>query len=99
MRGRAFVDDTVHDILYAFRTFRKSPLTVITIVATVALGLGLVAVVFTLFNVLVLRVDAVRSPAELFAVERPRTPNGQRVRLTRLDYDSLRRDTQVFSDT
>ena len=39
-RGTAFVDDLARDILYAFRTFRRAPLTALTIVATVALGLG-----------------------------------------------------------
>ena len=70
-RGTAFVDDLARDILYAFRTFRRAPLAALTIVATVALGLGLVAVVFTVYNFFFLRVDAVRSPGELFAVERP----------------------------
>jgi hypothetical protein len=35
----------------------------------VALGLGLVAVVFTVYDILFLRADAGRSPGELFAVE------------------------------
>ncbi len=43
-RGIAFVDGCVRDILYAFRTFRRAPLAALTIVTTVALGLGLVAV-------------------------------------------------------
>jgi hypothetical protein len=67
-RGTAFVDGLSRDILYAFRTFRRAPLAALTIVATVALGLGLVAVVFTVYNVVLLRVDAVQSPGELFAV-------------------------------
>ena len=50
-RGTGFVDDLARDILYAFRTFRRAPLAALTIVATVALGLGLVAVVFTVYNV------------------------------------------------
>jgi hypothetical protein len=41
-RGTAVVDDLTRDILYAFRTFRRAPLTAITIVATVALGLGVI---------------------------------------------------------
>ena len=41
-RGTNVVDDLARDILYAFRTFRRAPLTAITIVATVALGLGLI---------------------------------------------------------
>ena len=73
-RGTAFVDTLARDILYAFRTFRRAPLAALTIVATVALGLGLVAVVFTIYNIVFLRVDAVRNPGELFAVERPTAP-------------------------
>ena len=72
-RGTALVDDLARDILYAFRTFRRAPLAALTIVATVALGLGLVAAVFTVYNILFLRVDAVRSPGELFAVVWQRT--------------------------
>ena len=64
------VDDLRRDLGYAFRTFRRAPLAALTIVATVALGLGLVAVVFTVYNMFFLRVDAVRNPGELFAVER-----------------------------
>src|SRR5688572_26094292 len=57
-RGSAFVDVTIRDVLYALRTFRRAPLAAVTIVATVALGLGLLAVVFTIFNLMVFRVDA-----------------------------------------
>ena len=59
-RGIIVVDDLTRDILYAFRTFRRAPLTAITIVATVALGLGLITVVFTIYNIFFLRVDAIR---------------------------------------
>jgi predicted permease len=97
-RGTALVDSTVRDILYAVRTFSRAPFAAFTIVTTVALGLGLVAVVFTFFNLFVFRVDAVRNPGELFGVERPRSPGGERVRFTRPQYDALRRETSVFSD-
>jgi hypothetical protein len=60
-RGTAFVDTLARDILYAFRTYRRTPLTALTIVTTVALGLGLVAVVFTFLNVFLFRVDPVRN--------------------------------------
>ena len=66
-RGTDVVDDLTRDILYAFRTFRRAPLTAITIVTTVALGLGLITVVFTIYNIAFLRLDAVRNPGELFA--------------------------------
>ena len=46
-RGTAFVDDTIRDILYALRVFTRAPLVAVTVVSTVALGLGLVTVAFT----------------------------------------------------
>ncbi len=97
-RGTAFVDNTVRDILYAFRTFQRSPLVAFTIVSTVALGLGLIAVVFTMLNALLFRVDQVPDVHELFAVERPRTADGEPERFTRAQFDALRRETSVFTD-
>ena len=96
-RGTAFIEDTVRDILYAFRTFQRAPLVAFTIVSTVALGLGLVAAVFTVLNALVFRVDAVPDVHEMFAVERPQAA-GEPVRFTRETFDALRRETSVFSD-
>src|ERR1041385_8100563 len=46
-RGTAFIDNTIGDLQYAIRTFRRAPLAALTIVVTVAIGLGLVAVLFT----------------------------------------------------
>ena len=97
-RGTAFVDNTVRDILYAFRTFRRAPFVAVTIVSTVALGLGLVAVAFTVLNALLFRVDAVPDVHEMFAVERPQTAAGERQRFTRAQFDALRRETNVFTD-
>ena len=101
-RGLGVVDDLTRDVLYAFRTFRRAPLAALTIVATVALGLGLVAVVFTVYSFLLLRVDAVRSPEELVAVKLLR-PAGQgaddeAVAFARPDYEAMRRETTVFTD-
>ncbi|HEY0284420.1 MAG TPA: ABC transporter permease [Vicinamibacterales bacterium] len=70
----------------------------LTIVTTVALGLGLVAVVFTILNAFVFRVDEVRNPHELFAVERERSANAPPETFTRAQYETLVRETDVFSD-
>ena len=86
------------DISYAFRSLRKSPLASLTIIVTVALGLGMVAAVFTFLNMFHFRVDNVPNIHELFGVERPRTADGDLVRLTKPVYDSLRRETAVFTD-
>lgn len=97
-RGTALVDDLARDVLYAFRSFRRAPLAAFTIVATVALGLGLVAAVFTFFNAF-LRVDAVQHSGELFVVEWPTGPGANSsVPFTLAEYEALRRETRVFAD-
>jgi predicted permease len=99
-RGIGFVDDVARDILYALRTFRCAPLAALTIVATVALGLGLVTAVFAIYDVVLLRTDAVQSPGELFAVWVGQGTEGDRepTVFTRRDYEALRRETAVFTD-
>lgn len=86
------------NLAYAFRSLRKAPLASLTIVVTVALGLGMVAAVFTFLNVFLFRVDRVPNIHELYGVERPRTADGDLVALTRARYDDLRRETTAFSD-
>jgi predicted permease len=99
-RGTSLVDTLARDVIYAFRTFRRAPLAALTIVVTVALGLGLITVVFTVYSTFFLRVDAVRSPGELFGVERPTAPGAEtRLPFTRSDYDAIRRETSVFTDS
>jgi predicted permease len=89
----------VRDVRYAFRSFRRAPLAALTIIATVGLGLGLVAVVFTILNAYLFRVDEVRDPSELFAVERQRSANVEPETFSRPEYDTLVRETDVFSET
>ena len=94
----AFVDDIIRDIFYALRGFKRAPLAAVTIVATVALGLGLVAAAFTVLNALLFRVDAVPDVHEMFAMERPRTAGDVPRSFTRAQFDALRRETSVFTD-
>ena len=63
-----------------------------------ALGLGLVAVAFTMLNALLFRVDAVPKVHEMFAVGRPPTSSGDLPGFTRAQFDALRRETTVFTD-
>jgi predicted permease len=96
-RGTAWFDSVKRDVLYAVRTFRRAPLTALTMVATLALGLSLVAVVFTMLSVFIFRVDEVRNVHELFAVARAPSAHGDSVPFTRPQFDALARETSVFS--
>jgi predicted permease len=98
-RGITFLDTLARDLRFALRTLRRAPLVALTVVSTIALGLGVVTVAFTFFNAFFFRVDAVRHPEELFAVERPTAPGARtEIPFTRLEYEALRRDTDVFVD-
>ena len=96
-RGTSFVDSTVRDVQFAFRTFARTPLVSSTIVITVGLGLGLVTVLFTILNVFLFRVDNVPDVHEMYAVERPRDDNDERERFTRPQLDAMQRETAVFA--
>ena len=58
----------LQDLRYAIRTSLRTPAVTITIVATIALGLGLSTAVFTIFNALVFRPDAIRDPDSLYSL-------------------------------
>jgi predicted permease len=97
-RGTAVVDNTIRDVQYAWRTFTKAPLAALTIVVTVAIGLGVVAVLFTVLNTLIFRVDQVPDIGEIYAVERTQVADGGPSLLTRPMFDAMRADTHVFTD-
>ena len=98
-RGISFFETLARDLSFALRTLRRAPLVALTVVSTIALGLGVVAVAFTFFNAFFFQVDAVRNPDELFAVERPERPGSRsEIPFSRLEYEELRRETNVFTD-
>jgi predicted permease len=97
-RGTMTIDSLVRDVRYALRSFRRAPLAALTIVATVGLGLGLVAVVFTILNAYLFRTDEVRNPHELFAVERRQPGAAEPETFSREAYDTLVRETDVFAE-
>ncbi len=92
------LDDLARDVRYTVRSLRRAPLAALTIVATVGLGLGLVATVFTILNAYIFRADEVREPHELFAVERERSANLEPEPFTHPLYEALLRETSIFTD-
>jgi predicted permease len=60
-----WLEHLAQDLRYGWRGLRKSPAFVVSTVLTLAVGLGLLTVVFTIFNAYVLRPFAVRDPGSL----------------------------------
>jgi predicted permease len=67
VRGTQSFETALQDIRYALRSFRRSPGFVLTVSATIALGLGLNVALFTLFNAYVLRPISIRDPYRLYS--------------------------------
>jgi predicted permease len=65
-RGLPFVEALLYDTRYALRRLRKSPAFSITVVLTLALGIGATTSIFTLFYDVLLKSLAVANPAELY---------------------------------
>ena len=63
-----WLDHLAQDLRYGWRGLRKSPAFVVSTVLTLAVGLGLLTVVFTIFNAYVLRPFAVRDPGSLHRI-------------------------------
>ncbi|HVJ29268.1 MAG TPA: ABC transporter permease [Gammaproteobacteria bacterium] len=92
------VDNVLRDLRYASRSFSRTPLVALTIVTTVGLGLGLVAVAFTILNAYLFLADDVRNPYELFAVQHQASANAAPQGFTHLEYEALVRETAIFSE-
>jgi predicted permease len=94
--GLGWLEQLVQDVRYTTRSFRRAPVFVLTVAATIGLGLGLVTTVFTIFNAYVLRPIAVRDPRQLLEVswlDRDR----QFHRITLDQFEELDRGRRVFS--
>src|SRR5580704_16213073 len=71
-------DDLWRDIRYALRTMRKSPMFVVFVVLTLALGIGANTTVFTVINTLILNPLPTPNSSELFALTTADAAGGSR---------------------
>lgn len=92
-----WIEESAQDFRYALRTLQRSPSFTVAAVLTLALGLGLQTALFTVFNGTVLRPFAVRDPFSLFQVSW-QTQRESKFSFTLPEFQSLRQQTQVFSD-
>ena len=85
------------DLRYALRMLSRSPGFTAVAILTLALGIGINTIVFTLYGAVALKPIAARAPKERVRVSGTR--NGDRVDLFSYEeYDRMRGQTQSFSD-
>ena len=104
MRGTARLESIVRDLRYAMRSLQSRPAFTLTVIATLALGIGANTAIFTLVDALLLRPVPVPHPEQLVIVSDPAEVNTNNVGLPLTDYVSvpLYRDVRarnaVFTD-
>ena len=104
MRGTARLESIARDLRYAVRSLRSRPAFTLTVIATLALGIGANTAIFTLVDALVLRPLPVAHPDQLVIVSDPAAVNSDWNGSPLTDYVSLplyrdvRARNTVFSD-
>ena len=90
------LDSLWQDIRYAIRTLRRAPLFAATVVATMGLGLGLLASAFTILNAYLLKPIDLPEPHALYSLSWD-TETTRRQRFTLADYQALQPEARRFA--
>jgi hypothetical protein len=98
-----YLDDLREDSRVAFRTFARAPLVPTIVILTLVLGIGLNAVVFSVFNGLLFRAQVSRDPGSFVRIylntsgDRRRDYYGSRRAATVEEYEAIRSATHTLS--
>jgi predicted permease len=97
VRGTQLIETALRDIKYSLRGFRRSPVFVLTVIASISLGLGMNTALFTIFNNYVLRPLPVRDPYSLYAFTwTDRAGRGRA--FSWHEFENFRKNNPAFSD-
>jgi hypothetical protein len=103
-RGVAWLESIVRDLRYAVRSLTSRPAFTLTVITTLALGIGANTTIFTLVDALLLRPLPVSHPEQLVIVSDPAQVNTNSVGAPVTDYVSfllykdVRKRNTVFTD-
>lgn len=104
VRGTARLESIARDLRYALRSLTSRPAFTLTVIATLALGIGANTAIFTLVDALVLRPLPVSHPEQLVIVSDPTQVNNNDVGdpvtdfVSFLLYQDVRAHNSVFAD-
>jgi hypothetical protein len=90
-------ETSCQDVRYALRGMRRAPGFALTVILTIALGLGINTAAFTVFNAYVLRPLAVNDPYALYEAHWV-TKSGRNRGFTWAQYQQLRDNNPAFAD-
>jgi putative ABC transport system permease protein len=92
------VDALRQDLTHALRTLRKAPGFTLVVIATLGLGIGANAAVFSVLNSFVLRPLPVKDPSRLVVLAATHDGRDQPGNISYLDFLDYKRQTDVFAD-
>jgi len=84
-RGVRYIENFVQDVRYALQGLRRTPGFALTVIATIAVGLGLNTALFTVLNAYVLQPLKVRDPNSLYQFTWAK-PNGEQHEFSRPEF-------------
>ena len=90
---------TLHDVRYALRTMARAPVFTAVAVATLALGIGANAAIFSLFYSVVLKPLPFRDPARLIAAWDTYLPAFSKVGVSPAEIEAWSAQTDLFEQT